>query len=50
MVKKFRVRMSLIDNLCLQRARNGIRQGVKREDRLWGGGGGQTGARKHSWI
>ena len=29
--------MSLLDNLCLQRARNGIRQGVKRGQTLWGG-------------
>lgn len=49
MVRKFRVRMSLIDNLCLQKARNGIRQGVKREERLEVGVEGRR-ARKPSWI
>lgn len=49
MVRKFRVRMSLIDNLCLQKARHGIRQGVKREERLAAGVEGRR-ARKPSWI
>lgn len=44
--------MSLTDNLCSQRARKGTEQGVKREDRGFGGvcSGVSAGARKPSWI